>query len=132
MSTIINVTIVEDNLPLAELLKEVLEEDGFYVCHVDTVSVQIFLALCPEPPDVLVCDMNLPGGSGTDLCREVLKRFPKCSPVLMSGDPEPLPCDFSVTVLRKPFTLLEFRHLVGELTKHDRIDRSPGQSSLAG
>jgi len=115
---IINVTIVEDSLALAELLKEVLENNDFCVCHIDTASIQTFLASCPEPPHVLVCDMNLPGGSGADLCREVMRRFPKCKAIIMSGDPDPLPSDFAFTVLRKPFALAEFLHLVCELTNH--------------
>jgi DNA-binding response OmpR family regulator len=105
-------------------MKEVLEQDGFGVCHVDTASIQAFLASCPEPPDVLVCDMNLPGGSGTALCREVLRQFPKCKAILMSGDPDPLPGDFAFKVLHKPFALSELCHLVCELTNHHRTGQT--------
>jgi DNA-binding NtrC family response regulator len=107
-----------------ELLKETLEQDGFRVCHVGSASIETFLASCPEPPDVLVCDMNLPDGSGTGLCREVLRQFPKCKAILMSGDPDSLPGDFAFKVLSKPFALSEFLDLVCELTNHHRTGQT--------
>jgi len=124
-SSILKVTIVEDDSQIAGLLKEVLEKDGFDVCIVGTASIQEFLSSCPKP-DVLICDMNLPGGSGADLCNEALQRFPQCEIILMTGDLDssdiiPLPNEFAFPVLRKPFTLSSFRHLVRDLAGHHRI-----------
>jgi DNA-binding response OmpR family regulator len=121
---IIRVTIVEDDSQIAELLNEVLERDGFDVCVLTTGSIHRLLALCLEPPDILICDMNLPGGSGADLCSEALKHFPNCWPILMTGDSSnlvPQPGHLVFPILRKPFTLSSFLHLVRGLAAQRRV-----------
>ena len=39
----------------------------------------------PQPFDVIVSDMRMPGMSGADLFQEVMKRYPKTSRLIMSG-----------------------------------------------
>ena len=58
------VMVVEDDSMIREILKHALESSGFEVMVCDTGSTADFIAACAKPPDVLLCDMFLPGGSG--------------------------------------------------------------------
>lgn len=70
MSGGVRVLIVEDCRDTREMYAYVLSGRGMHVAHVGTVregarKVQEFR------PDVIVCDMRLPDGTGQDLVREL-------------------------------------------------------------
>lgn len=64
------ILIVEDDLALAQILRENLEREGFQVnCQFDGASG---LAQVREtPPDVLILDWEMPHMSGLDVCRQI-------------------------------------------------------------
>lgn len=78
-----NVLVVEDEEPLALLLRYNLEAEGFMVNvveHGDDVEI----AVSEAPPDLIVLDWMLPGLSGLELCRRLRsKRNTRNIPILM-------------------------------------------------
>ncbi|MGI9383184.1 MAG: phosphate regulon transcriptional regulator PhoB [Methyloligellaceae bacterium] len=64
------VLVVEDEEPLALLLRYNLEADGFRV-QVATDGEEAKVAIDEETPDLVVLDWMLPGVSGLELCRRL-------------------------------------------------------------
>lgn len=64
------VLIVEDEEAPRELLRRVLEHDGYDI-RVAIDGEQALDAIAAQPPDVVVLDVMLPGINGFDICRRV-------------------------------------------------------------
>ncbi|MDX2258920.1 MAG: phosphate regulon transcriptional regulator PhoB [Hyphomicrobiaceae bacterium] len=62
--------IVEDELPIAELLRYNFESEGFRVSHAET-GEEAEVMLDEERPDLIVLDWMLPSVSGIELCRRI-------------------------------------------------------------
>jgi two-component system response regulator BaeR len=65
-----HILIVEDEIKLAELLRDYLHSHGFttaLVHHGDEVAA----ALTERRPDLMLLDLMLPGRSGLDICKDV-------------------------------------------------------------
>ncbi len=62
------ILVVEDEEPLALLLRYNLEAEGFQV-RVATRGDEAEIAVAEDPPDLIVLDWMLPGLSGLELCR---------------------------------------------------------------
>jgi signal transduction histidine kinase/CheY-like chemotaxis protein len=81
-----SILVIEDNRDSAESLKEYLEILGHRVAIAHSGSDGVRVA-ASEPPDVVVCDIGLPGMNGHEVCAE-LKKNPALSRtviVVMSG-----------------------------------------------
>lgn len=77
------VLIVEDEAPLAELLRYNFESEGFEVNHAGT-GEEAELIVSEEPPDLIVLDWMLPSVSGVELCRRLRARQDtRAIPILM-------------------------------------------------
>ncbi len=79
--------VVDDEAAIRRLLARLLERRGFEVC--DAHSGEAALAIAESTPVSLVlCDVSLPGMSGSDLYRELSIRDPKIarSFVFITGD----------------------------------------------
>ncbi len=77
------VLIVEDEAPLAELLRYNLEAEGFEVSHAGTAE-EAELIVAEDRPDLIVLDWMLPSVSGVELCRRLRARQEtRAIPVLM-------------------------------------------------
>lgn len=77
------VLIVEDEAPLAELLRYNLEADGYEVEHAAT-GEEAELIIAEDRPDLIVLDWMLPTFSGVELCRRVRARQEtRAIPILM-------------------------------------------------
>lgn len=70
----IQLLLIEDDVPLAELTCTYLTKQGYHVLHVtDTASA---LKLTPALPiDLLICDVMLPGRSGFAAFDELVQKF---------------------------------------------------------
>jgi DNA-binding response OmpR family regulator len=68
------VLIVEDNANTLEMLKTLLERQGYVVDHAATARWAKAMLSLP-PPDVVLLDLLLPGASGADLLAE-MRRCP--------------------------------------------------------
>lgn len=82
--------LVEDDMRLARMTADYLEQSGFGVRHETTVATAE-AALRAEPFDVVVLDLMLPDGEGLDICRHLRNRPETAAlPVMMltaRGDP---------------------------------------------
>jgi two-component system phosphate regulon response regulator PhoB len=77
------VLIVEDEAPLAEMLRYNLEAEGFRVSHAET-GEEAEIIVAEECPDLVVLDWMLPTVSGIELCRRLRARSETRSiPILM-------------------------------------------------
>lgn len=63
------VLIVEDELELAKLIMEYLEDEGFECDHAARCG-QARTLMAEQSYDVIVLDVNLPDGTGFDLCQQ--------------------------------------------------------------
>jgi DNA-binding response OmpR family regulator len=101
------VLLVEDDVLVSQLLEEVLHTVG---CHVDccTNFADGRTKLENETFDLLVCDVLLPGGHGTELAALAQSRGVKC--LLVTGAPNQMPALERVQHPRliKPFRPAEF------------------------
>ncbi len=79
----VKVLIVEDEAPLAELLRYNLEAEGFDVDHA-TTGEEAELMVAEDRPDLVVLDWMLPSLSGVELCRRIRARQEtRAIPILM-------------------------------------------------
>ena len=62
------VLVVEDELPLAEMLQYNLEAEGYLVNHAEN-GEEAEILVAEEPPDLIILDWMLPQVSGIELCR---------------------------------------------------------------
>ncbi len=79
-----NIIIADDNAQVAEVLSEILTEEG----HTVRTAIDGYAALSGFRdcvPDVLVTDLNMPGMSGFELIQIVRERFSGVGIIAMSG-----------------------------------------------
>lgn len=69
----VKVLIVEDEAPLAELLRYNFEAEGYEVSHAST-GEEAELIVSEDQPDLIVLDWMLPSFSGVELCRRLRAR----------------------------------------------------------
>ena len=62
------ILIIEDEKPIADILKYSFEKEGFQVQCAHTGS-EGFSAACSDPPDLILLDWMLPDIAGVDVCR---------------------------------------------------------------
>ena len=67
------VLLVEDEVPLAKLVCEYLEDEGFEIDHAVKAS-QAMELLDKHDFDVLILDINLPDMSGFEFCKQIRQR----------------------------------------------------------
>jgi two-component system, OmpR family, phosphate regulon response regulator PhoB len=77
------VLIIEDEAPLAEMLRYNLESEGFRVSQAQT-GEEAELLIAEEKPDLVLLDWMLPGVSGIEICRRLRSRMEtKSIPIVM-------------------------------------------------
>ena len=64
------VLIVEDEAPIADILLYALQTEGYHAAWTSTYH-EALEYVQSTPPDLVILDINLPDGSGFDLCREI-------------------------------------------------------------
>jgi DNA-binding response OmpR family regulator len=64
------ILLIEDELPIAEMLRGFFERDGFDFQHVETGEDGLN-RLKQRPFDAVLLDLNLPGMDGVDVCRKI-------------------------------------------------------------
>lgn len=74
------ILVVEDEKPIADILKFNLENEGYDVLVVHDGNEAIEVAL-KEKPDLILLDLMLPGKDGYEVCREIRKT--ETMPIIM-------------------------------------------------
>jgi len=67
------ILLVEDEIEIANTLEPPLMNAGFSLRHCSSLA-EARTALMKESPDAVLLDLNLPDGSGLDLCREIRQK----------------------------------------------------------
>jgi CheY-like chemotaxis protein len=84
MTTGRSVLLVDDNVDLAENLRELMEDEGLEV-QVAVSGSDALARLDSFRPDLVVTDMRMPGVSGVELLRHVRARWPEVPVVLITA-----------------------------------------------
>jgi len=83
------ILIVEDEEEVRALARDVLEMGGYVVLEATDAAHAASLGEShPDPIDLLITDVVMPGMSGPDLARRVRARRPALRVLCMSGYPE--------------------------------------------
>ena len=75
---------VEDNASTQHLRTETLTRAGYQVVNASTVR-DALASVAKRRPDVILCDVKLPDGSGFEVCREIRAREPGLPVILVSA-----------------------------------------------
>jgi two-component system, OmpR family, phosphate regulon response regulator PhoB len=125
------VLIVEDEAPLAELLRYNLEAEGFQVSHAES-GEEAEILVAEERPDLVLLDWMLPQVSGIELCRRLRARpETRAIPIVMltargeEGDRIRGLSTGADDYVVKPFSLPELMARVKAILRRASPDRSP-------
>lgn len=109
------VLIIDDDKTIRELVKDILEPFGFRVRTAGT-SEEAILSTFEVAPNVILCDLILPDGLGSELARQLKQRNEtKDVPVIfVTGYPylETVLPNFKATLVTKPFSMTKMIELV--------------------
>ncbi|MCX5789613.1 MAG: response regulator [Elusimicrobia bacterium] len=82
------VLVLDDERVIVRMCRRILARLGLTAFSAYTVA-DALLEIRRRPPDLLVCDIDLPDGSGLDVAREFLKARPGAPVIVMTGSGEP-------------------------------------------
>jgi CheY-like chemotaxis protein len=118
------ILVVEDEPAFAEVLTELLVDEGYSVLHVrDGITAINTLVASRRRPDLILCDVMLPGIRGDRLAAEVRERFPtqRLPILLMSASADPRVALTDVSFMPKPFDSADLlRRVAGMLVPANR------------
>jgi two-component system response regulator PilR (NtrC family) len=80
----VNLLIVDDEASLRDFLSIVFEEEGWRVETAGSLA-EARIALAKHEPDIILCDLMLPDGTGIDLVREVKAATPSVAVVMITA-----------------------------------------------
>ena len=111
--------VVDDERVVRLVLRRYLGRTGWTVMEAETAERALELLAEGVAPDILFCDLNLPGLSGAALCRRITELHPALATriVLTSGDAARAAAELKAAsidrpVLGKPFALTELQRIV--------------------
>lgn len=108
------ILVVDDERAFAEILFEMLREEGYSVERAYDGRQALALVAANGPPDLVLCDVMLPKLNGAALTSELRRRFPTLPlpVVLMSASADPRLREPNVHFLAKPLDFLELLGLI--------------------
>jgi DNA-binding response OmpR family regulator len=123
------VLVVDDDRESRNLLREVLEENGYQVAAVQDGKAALEELSVDGATHIVIADLRMPGQSGLDLLRELRGMDSRYAVVLMSSyfsdaarrTARELGVD---GLLEKPFRLAELLQMVSELTTKSPLEVS--------
>lgn len=83
------VLVVDDERPIRMLLQKILEANG-YACRAAENAAQARVLMTQQVSELILCDINMPGESGLDFIRYVLKDYPDTAAIMVSAIGDPL------------------------------------------
>jgi len=115
------VLIVDDNKALIGLIREKLEEEGFYNIRTAENGKEGYLAFLSFEPDIILTDIEMPLKNGIEMMRDIRLVQPWIKTVYMSADIyryrsflEEEKTKYKAKFLDKPFTCFNITELFGE------------------
>jgi DNA-binding response OmpR family regulator len=127
----LSLLVVEDDPLVREVAVEVLEDAGYRTLGADGRTHALALVRERHPRlDLLVSDVQLPGGNGFRLLEELRHTYPRLPALFVSGYPDTVLAQragmlpTSSVLLHKPYSNRELLAHVGEI-----LARSSGSSS---
>jgi CheY-like chemotaxis protein len=128
----IDVLVVDDERPFAAVLAELLTAEGnrVQVAHDGRRAMRI-LTTQPRFPDVVLCDVMLPGLNGPSLAAELRRRFPnrRLPIVLMSASADPRTDLRDVWFLAKPIDVPELLDLLDRVRELPPVPMGSGSEA---
>ncbi len=128
-----HILVVEDDSSIAELLTWILNDAGYSVTWVD--SLREARRYCSKAlPDVIIADLLLPDGLGSDLVHELTRTYNGSSPasIVMSAVPQAkqhADAAGASLCLTKPFDLTELLESISHLTSSRKLKRFQDESA---
>jgi DNA-binding NtrC family response regulator len=114
------VLVVDNNVSLAEILQQMLVDEGFEVSAA-TDGREGYSAYLVNRPDVILTDIHMPGENGLEFISHIRRHNPEVRTIYMSGDwirfqsaIEEEEKRFCVRLLKKPFSEDELMQLLAE------------------
>lgn len=109
---ITKILVVDDESSIREVVCELLEAHGFNVADASCV-LQAYDVLCQCPIDIVLSDVMMPEGDGTELKRLMLSdaRFKLTPLILMTGHTQKSR-QLGGLVLRKPFDVAQLLSVI--------------------
>ena len=111
--------VVDDEQVVRLVLRRYLGRVGWAVVEAETAERALELLSAGAAPDIVLCDLHLPGLSGTALCRRILEMHPALAPrlIVTTGDAtkavdELQRAGIDCPILGKPFALTELQRIV--------------------
>lgn len=110
------VYIVDDQIDIAEALKEGLQYkeniDSKCFNNLDDCLVEIDI----QKPDIIICDVHMPTGSGLRLSDELEKQSLNIPHIYFSGMVDKLPPLKNAHIIRKPVNIDKLIEKIKEIT----------------
>jgi DNA-binding response OmpR family regulator len=123
MATQTRVLVVDDEVPIARLVRDYLAKDGFdvYVSHDGPGALRTAKELAP---DVVILDLGLPGLDGIEVCRR-LRTFSDCYVIMLTARSDEVDKLIGLSVgaddyLTKPFSPRELVARVHVILRRSR------------
>ena len=121
------VMVIEDTPEVQELLREALADEGYRVLLAATGEAALE-ALDAVQPDVILCDLNLPGIGGVQLLQAIRQRWggEAAALIVVSAQAhiaEPVR-ELTHAIVPKPFSLDELMAIIRELLPPKQVQRS--------
>jgi two-component system, NtrC family, response regulator PilR len=122
----VNLLIVDDEASLRDFLSIVFEEEGWTVDTAATLG-EAHAAIQRREPDIVLCDLMLPDGSGIDLVREVKQQTPSMVFVMITAHTstrsavEALKAG-AIDYIAKPFDIEELKIIVRKAVERKELE----------
>jgi CheY-like chemotaxis protein len=119
----VDILLVEDSLPVAEAIKDMLKSLGADVVGPVATTAEAERLLTEQAPDVALVDFHLRGG---DLSSDLIARLhDQGVPVIVTSGSEPdfLPPVKTAPILEKPFSELQLLAILYPLIAHKAAHR---------
>src|SRR5437868_5174370 len=78
------ILVVDDDEDTALLLCDLLKKRGYEVEAVFS-GPQCLDRMRRDPADVVICDIQMPGMTGIEVCDQLYHRYPDCAPIVLTG-----------------------------------------------
>jgi two-component system response regulator PilR (NtrC family) len=122
----VDLLIVDDEASLRDFLSIVFEGEGWAVETAGSLA-EARLAIQRKEPDVVLCDLNIPDGSGIDLLREVKEARPSVAFVMITAYTSTKSAVDALKAgafdyIAKPFDIEELKIIVGKAVERKELE----------